>query len=94
MKRAYRQIPCNAAHQRYQIICVWHPLRREWMFAELRGLAFGLSVSVLHFNRVPAHLCAIARRWLAIPAVNFYDDIKLTALQRSSASCWKFFNCL
>lgn len=94
MKRAYRQLACAPAHQRFQVVCLWHPTRRTWVFAELRGLAFGLAVSVLHFNRVPAHICAIARRWLAIPAINFYDDCKLTALARAAPSCWRWFKAL
>ena len=70
MKRAYRQVLRWAGHAHLHIICIWHPLKRCWVFAELRGLAFGLVVAVNHFNRVPAQLVATARRWLGIPAIN------------------------
>ena len=49
-------------------------------------MPFGLMGAVLDFNRVSAHLVAIARRWLAIPVVGFYDDYKLTELLASCPS--------
>ena len=64
MKRAYRQIPVCREHARWQVVCLWTPSERRWVFSELKGLAFGLAVAVLHFNRVSAQLTAIARRWL------------------------------
>ena len=55
-------------------------------------LAFGIVAAVLHFNRVPALIVAAACRWLAIPAQNFYDDIKLQALKGLEGGCWDAFN--
>jgi hypothetical protein len=90
-KRAYRQISCCEAHARWQIICVWHPQHKAWQFAELKGLAFGLAIAVLHFNRVPAHLTAMSRRWLGIPALNYFDDFRIAGVRQHSASCWRTF---
>ena len=78
MKRAYRQVPVNQEQLRFSVIAVWHPLRNRWVFGILHGLAFGLLSAVLQFNRYPALLVAIARRWLAIPVINFFDDFKIT----------------
>ena len=78
MKRAYRQIPVGESHLQYSIVAVWHPKWHRWVFGILHGLAFGLLAAVLQFNRYPAALVAIARRWLAIPVINFFDDFKLT----------------
>ena len=41
------------------------------------SLAFGLGAAVLEFNRVAAHITAVARRWLALPVFNFYDDFRV-----------------
>lgn len=93
-KRAYRQVPVEDSQQRFHIICAWHPAQVRWMFAVLRGMAFGLASSVVNFNRVPYQLCAVARRWLAIPAVNFYDDCRLTTLQKHVPRTWSRWNKL
>ena len=47
----------------------------------IRALLFGLSGSVLLFNRVPSMLVAVARRWLAIPVHAFFDDFKIVDLR-------------
>ena len=94
MKRAYRQLPVWQKHQHFHIICAWHPLEGRWKFAELKGLAFGISVAVLHFNRVPAQIIAIARTWLGIPAINFFDDVRLHAVESCASLMWDTFNWL
>ena len=33
------------------------------------------GLSVLHFNRVPAFICAVARRWLGIVVQHFFDAV-------------------
>ena len=91
MKRAFRQLCRQESHARFNIICVWHPLWQQWAFAELDGLVFGIGQVVLHFNRVPAHFVAFARRWLAIPAISFFDDIKITELAGNCNSCYHYF---
>ncbi len=45
MKRAYRQIARLMSQSRFHIICAWVP-GVGWRFAELRGLALGLSICV------------------------------------------------
>ena len=80
MKRAFRQLPVRDQDRAWHIIAVFHPTKGTWVFYELWGLAFGLGAAVLEFNRVPAQLVALARRWFALPVLNFYDDFKLTEL--------------
>ena len=94
MKSAYRQLPVWEGHQRIHIICAWCPDVGAWQFAELRGLAFGISIAVLLFNRVPAHISAIARRWLALPVINFFDDFKITSVEGLHQDCWTSFKWL
>ena len=80
MKRAFRQLPVRDQDRAWHIIAVFHPDKKIWVFYELWGLAFGLGAAVLEFNRVPAQVVALARRWFALPALNFYDDFKVTEL--------------
>jgi len=77
MKSAFRQLPVRDEDRCLHIVAACDVLSRSWVFFELDGLAFGLGAAVLEFNRVPAHLVALARRWFAIPVVNFYDDFRL-----------------
>ena len=86
MKSAFRQLSVRDADRRYHIVALWIPQRNCWMFAELDGLAFGLGAAVLEFNRCPEHVVAVARRWLAIPAIHFYDDYRLLDVEGSGNS--------
>ena len=92
MKSAYRQCPRWEGHSHVHIVCAYHPEHKEWMFAELCGLAFGISIAVILFNRVPSFITAVARRWLAIPAIHFFDDFKITATQNTQKFAWRNFN--
>ena len=94
MKRAYRQVPVKCSHLRYSVIALWHPFQHKWVFGILHGLAFGLLSAVLQFNRFPALLVAIARRWLAIPVINFFDDFKITEPVFAKASGGLYFDKL
>ena len=60
----------------------------------MHGLCFGLLSAVLQFNRHPALVVAIARRWLAIPAIHFFDDFKIVELAVSEASGATWFDKL
>ena len=93
MWKAYRQIPCHEDQIQYMTVMVWHPDKKEWMFGESKGLLFGLTGAVLAFNRVPALIVAIARRWLAIPVQNFFDDFRIMDIAKSNGSANRFF-CL
>ena len=92
--KAYRQLGVADEHLRHSIVCVWHPRRRMWVYGILLGLAFGEVVAVLMFNRYPALLVALARRWLAIPVINFYDDFKIHDVDSSGNSASYFFDQL
>jgi hypothetical protein len=94
MRKAYRQIPIISGQEAFQIIAVWHPERRQYVFAHLKGLAFGLVASVAHFNRIPAFLIAAARRFFAIPAIGYFDDIRIHAVEPHGTLVWETFNWL
>ena len=90
MKRAFRQLAVRTADRKYQIIAVWIP-ERGWCFGELDALGFGLGAAVLEFNRCPEHMVAVARRWLALPVIHFYDDYRLLDVECSGGSVDKYF---
>ena len=94
MKQAYRQVPIHASQERWTVVMLWLPQWRRWVFAEAKGLLFGLSGAVLAFNRIPAFIVAVARRWLAIPVNSFFDDFRIFDIQASGGSANKFFKLL
>jgi len=94
MKSAYRQISRWKGHRAFHIVAVFHPVRKEWLFAELFGLAFGLALAVLQFNRVPIFISTCARRWLGIPCVSFFDDMRIQAPFHCADKVWINFNKL
>ena len=51
----------------------------------MRSLAFGQSLAVLGFNRVPAFVVGAARRYLAIPCIHFYNDFKIVDVDNGGA---------
>ena len=76
------------------IICAFNPQAKQWQYAELFGLAFGVPAAVIQFNRVPAMIIAISRRWLGIPAINFFDDVHIQAPAGNDTIAWSSFNWL
>ena len=89
MQGASRQISVRDDDQRYHIVAGYFP-GKGWLFEELGGLAFGLGAAVLEFNRCPDHVVAVARRWLALPIINFYDDYRTldVACSGGSVNCY------
>ena len=92
MKRAYRQLSRLTSQAHAQTICVWHVVWKRRAFAKIRGLCFGLIAAVWGFNRCPAHFCALCKRWLGIPALAFFDDVKLTSFASTSRDIWAYSN--
>jgi hypothetical protein len=86
MTSAYRQIAVAPEHLRFSVIAVYSPVSKSWVYGELDGLPFGVTPAVLEFNRVPAFLTAVCRRWLAIPVISFYDDFKITGVKAGKGS--------
>ena len=91
MTRAFRQLGVREADRGLHIVTVWSEEEGAWVFGELDGLAFGLGAAVLEFNRVPALICAVARRWLGIPVVNFYDDFRISDILASGGDANRAF---
>ena len=86
MKTAFRQIPIKEDDQQFHIIAIYSHVAGQWVLGELKGLVFGLGAAVLEFNRIPIYLAALARRWLAIPFLDFYDDFRLFDIEDAQAS--------
>lgn len=69
---AYRRVPTSQPE--YMIAAVWDVEAGAPLFYEVYGHAFGLTSSVLNFNRVPHLLCVAAARLFAAPVDHFFDD--------------------
>ena len=74
MKNAYRQCPVHPHHRCCSCVAFWHPELQDVRFIVLNGLPFGLSSSVLNFNRTPALLTAMARGFCGCAVAHFFDD--------------------
>lgn len=94
MRKAYRQIPVSEHQAQFQIIAVWNVELHCYRFAHLRGLAFGLYASVSNFNRIPSFIIAVARRFFGIPAIAYFDDIRLQAVEPHGQLVWDAFGWL
>ena len=86
MTSAYRQVAVAPEQLPFSVVAVWSPIARSWVYGELDGLPFGVTSAVVEFNRVPAFLVAVARRWLPIPVINFYDDFKVLGVKCGGGS--------
>ena len=74
MRQAYRQCPVLPLHRCCSVVAFWHAESDDVRFVILNGLPFGLSSAVLSFNRTPALLTALARRFCGCAAAHFFDD--------------------
>ena len=91
MKRAYKQLAVHPDQHKYIVICIFNPELNKWVFAISWALPFGMSGAVLHFNRVPAFIVALCRRWMAIPVQNFFDDFRIVEPTSLEGSGFKWF---
>ena len=94
MKAAYKQIAIDAQQSAFVVIAVFDVMSHRWRFIISRALLFGLSGSVLLFNRVPNLLVTIARRWLAIATHAFFDDFQIIDFKDSGGSAEFYFDHL
>ena len=84
--KAFRQLPVCDEHLPSHVVAVWDPLKRTMRYGPLDGMAFGLGAAVHQFNRVPAFVLALARRFLCIPVIGFYDDFRITDVAEANGS--------
>ena len=94
MKSAYKQIPMDESQVRYVVIAIFDMEAGRWRFVVTRTLLFGLSGAVLLFNRVPAFIVALARRWLAIAVHAFFDDFRIVDFASENGSAGRWFDKL
>ena len=76
------------------VVRLWYPTRRQWVYCIAWVLLFGLAGSVLHLNRVPTLITAIARRWLALPVQHFFDDFRILEPEVCGNSALEVFQIL
>ena len=91
MKKAYKQISISKEQLRFAVIVIYNIETHKWVYAISWALPFGMSGAVLHFNRVPAFIVALCRRWMAIPVQNFFDDFRIIEPQFLKGSGFKWF---
>ena len=71
---AFRGLPIAPADQRAAVVAVFDQTRRQWRFTVMKGCPFGLGSVVVHFNRYPALLVAVARRLFGLMHGAYFDD--------------------
>ena len=91
---AFRGLPIATADQRAAIVAIWHPRRAEWMFTTMDGCPFGLGVVVVHFNRYPTFVVAVARRILGLLVAAYFDDCIQAEPQAFAAAGGRVFTGL
>ena len=94
MKSAYKQLSLHSSQTRLSVLAIWDTESKCWRLALPWALPFGLGGAVLHFNRVPSFICAVARRWLGIVVTHFFDDFRLMEFGSSTGSAEKWFDRL
>ena len=72
MQAAYRQIPVARDHQRVHVVCLWHPGRSDWVFADLYGLAFGLNQGLLTPRL--EYLTVVSKAWGFLSTVSLQEN--------------------
>ena len=82
---------CPGNNSRFAVIVIYNIETNKWVFAISWALPFGMSGAVLHFNRVPAFIVALCRRWMAIPVQNFFDDFRIVEPASLEGSGFKWF---
>ena len=87
MKKAFRQITIQDESSRFCVIAVWHPQNGCWKFFQMFAMLFGFMAAVLQFNRVSGLLVALARRWIALPVLGYFDDFKYIVLAGGGGGC-------
>ena len=69
------------------MIAVWHPQNGCWKFFQMFAMLFSFMAAVLQFNRVSGLLVALARRWIALPVLGYFDDFKYIVLAGGGGGC-------
>ena len=72
--KGFRQIFPTEEDMAVAITAVQEPTTAEWLYAQLRGVPFGLGTAVNQFGRPAALLTAAARRLLYLILGHYADD--------------------
>jgi len=73
MSDAYRQVPADPEQGALLHVAVWVP-GQGWRYSQMFGNPFGMTSSVLNFNRLPTLLVSAARRIFSVIAGAYFDD--------------------
>ena len=66
----------------------------QWTFWQLYALPFRIRGAVIEFNRASVNIVALARRWLAIPVLGYYDGFAVVQLAGTKGSATSAFKGL
>ena len=91
MWKAYRQVPLDIGMERFHVVRVWDIVHQRFRYVIARVLLLGFAGSVINYNRVPAFIVAVARRWRAILAQHFYDDKRIISAAIGGDSAYDSF---
>ena len=70
VRKAFRVLPAAVVF----VIAVWDPVRNVVAYFIVLGFIFGAYSAVLGWNRYPALIAHVARRFLAVATLYYYDD--------------------
>ena len=83
--KGFRQIFPTRSDMAVAIAAVKHPVTAAWLFAQMRGVPFGLGTAVNQFGRMAALQTAIARRILYFVLGHYADDTAAVDGERSAS---------
>ena len=72
LRAAYRHVPTS--QPQFTCVAVWDSDKDKIVYCEVPGHNFGLTASVVNFNRFPELVTAAARRLLWITTEHYVDD--------------------
>ena len=72
--KAFRQIPVHPNARKLAVVTMWDPTSNREAFFIMIGHLFGLTASVMNFNRRAVALTYILQKYFMMPALSYFDD--------------------
>ncbi|CAK0895584.1 unnamed protein product, partial [Prorocentrum cordatum] len=90
--KGYRQLFPTSEHMGLAVVAVMCPETRSWLYAQLRGLPFGLGSAVNQFTRAAGFVTALNRRILLTLTGHYADDSPTVELSCLAGLRWSASN--
>ena len=91
---AYRQIPIAPDEIPKAVVVFCHPLSKKKIYYVHTALPFGAVASVHYYNRVSQAVTHIARKYLLIPMLSYFDDFFAPVPKDQAWECFRAFGTL